>query len=54
MIFRKKMFLILHSIKWPYLIVCLPLLLEILRNMCIVIIFLAVYDVIVLKLTLAF
>ena len=35
--FSTKMFLMLHSINWPNLIAWLPLLLEILGNMCIAI-----------------
>ena len=35
---KKKMFLMLHSINWPNLFVCLPLVLEILGNMCITIV----------------
>ena len=35
--FSRKMFLMLHSINWPYFIVWLPLLLEVLGNMCITI-----------------
>ena len=35
--FSRKMFLMLHSIIWPNFIVWLPLLLEILGNMCITI-----------------
>ena len=33
--FWRKIFLLLYSIKWPNFIVCLPLLCEILSNMCI-------------------
>ena len=33
--FSRKIFLLLHSINWPNFIVWLPLLLEILSNMCI-------------------
>ena len=36
--FSRKMFLMLHSINWPNFIVWLPLLLEILGNMCITIV----------------
>ena len=36
--FSTKMFLTLYSINWPKLIVWLPLLLEILGNMCIAIV----------------
>ena len=36
--FSRKMFLMLHSINWPNLIVWLPLLLEIFDNMCITIV----------------
>ena len=36
--FLRKMFLMLHSINWPNFIVRLPLLLEILDNMCITIV----------------
>ena len=32
--FPRKMFIILYSINWPNLIVSLPLLLEILSNIC--------------------
>ena len=35
--FSRKNFLMLYSIKWPNLIVCLPLLLKIFGNMCITI-----------------
>ena len=38
--FSRKIFLILHSINWPNIIVWLPLLLKILGNMCITIVFL--------------
>ena len=37
--FSRKMFLMFHSISWPNFIVWLPLLLEILDNMCIAIVF---------------
>ena len=37
--YSKKMFLVLYSISWPNLIASLPLLLEILGNMCITIVF---------------
>ena len=36
--FSTKMFLMLYSINWPNFIVWLPLLLEILGNMCIAIV----------------
>ena len=36
--FLRKMFLMLHSINWPNFIVWLPLLLEILGNMCIMVV----------------
>ena len=36
--FSTKMFLMLYSINWPNFIAWLPLLLEILGNMCIVIV----------------
>ena len=36
--FSTKMFPMLYSTNWPDLIVCLPLLLEILGNMCIAIV----------------
>ena len=36
--FSRKMFLILHSINWPDLIIWLSLLLEILANACIAIV----------------
>ena len=36
--FSRKMFLMLHSINCPNFIVCLPLLLDILDNMCITIV----------------
>ena len=36
--FSTKMFLMLYSINWPNFIVWLPLLLEILGNMCITIV----------------
>ena len=35
--FSRKIFLMLHSINWPNFIVWLPLLLEVLGNMCIAI-----------------
>ena len=44
--FSRKMFFVLYSIHWPNLTVWLPLLLEILANMCIVIICCPVYDAI--------
>ena len=43
--FSRKIFLISHSIKWSTFTIWLPLLLEILDNMCIVIICFPVYDV---------
>ena len=43
--FWRKIFLMLYSINWLNFIVSLPLLLEILGNMCIVIIYFPVYDV---------
>ena len=36
--FSRKMFLVLYSINWLNFIACLPLLLEILGNMCIAIV----------------
>ena len=42
--FSRKIFHISHSIKWSTFIIWLPLLLEILDNMCIVIICFPVYD----------
>ena len=44
--FSRKIFLMLYSINWPNLIDSLPLILEILGNMCIVIICCPAYDVI--------
>ena len=44
--FLRKIFLMLYSINWPNLIVRLPLLLEILGNMCIVIVCFPVYNII--------
>ena len=46
--------LILHSINWPNFIVRLPLLLEILDNICIAIICRPVYDVINIEINLSF
>ena len=47
--FLRKIFLILYFIKWPNFIAWLPLCLEILGNMCIVIIICSVWDVINFK-----
>ena len=44
--FSRKIFLILHSMNWPDFIVWLPLLLEILGNMCIAIVCFSGCDVI--------
>ena len=44
--FFRKIFLMLYSVNRPNLIVSLPLILEILGNMCIVIICFPVYDII--------
>ena len=44
--FRRKIYLALYSITWSNFVVWLPLLLEILDNICIVIICLSVYDII--------
>ena len=52
--FWRKTFLMLQSIERPNLIVCFPLLLEILNNICIVIVSQPACYVIILKLTLAF
>ena len=43
--FSKKLLLMLYSINWPNFIAWLLLLLEVLRNTCIVIIYSLVYDV---------
>ena len=45
-IFLRKIFPMLYSINWPNSIFTLPLILEILGNMCIIIICFSVYDVI--------
>ena len=45
-IFLRKIFPMLYSINWPNSILTLPLILEILGNMCIIIICFSVYDVI--------
>ena len=52
--FSTKMFLMLCSIKWPNFIVWLPLLLEILGNMCIIIVCWPGCDVINSKINLIF
>ena len=52
--FSTKMFLMLYSINWPNFIVWLPLLLEILSNMCIAIICYPGCDVIDFEINLIF
>ena len=52
--FSRKIFLMLHSINWPNFIVWLPLLLDILGNMCIVMVRFPVCDVINFKINLIF
>ena len=52
--FWRKIFLLLYSINWPNLIVWLPLLCEILGNMCTAIVCKPGCDVWTLKLTLSF
>ena len=50
--FSRKMFPLLYSINWPNFMVCSPLLLEILRNMCIAIVCFPFCDVINFKINL--
>ena len=52
--FSTEIFLMLYSINWPKLIICLPLLLEILGNMCIVIVYYPGCDVMDFKINLIF
>ena len=52
--FSTKMFLVLYSINWPNFIAWLPLLLEILGNMCVAIVCLRRCDVINFKIKLIF
>ena len=52
--FPRKMLLVLHSINWPNFIVWLPLLLEILGNMCITIVCWPGCDVIKFEIDLIF
>ena len=52
--FSSKMFLMLYSINRPNFVVCLPLLFEILDNMCIAIAYFPGCDVINLKINLIF
>ena len=52
--FSRKIFLMLHSINWPNFIVWLPLLLDILGNMCNVMVCFPVCDVINFKINLIF
>ena len=52
--FSRKMFLMLYSINWPNLIVWLPLLHEILSNICIAIVCFPVCDVINFEINLIF
>ena len=52
--FSTKVFLMLYSINWPNFIIWLPLLLEILGNMCIEIVCLAVCDLINFEINLIF
>ena len=49
-----KKFLMLYSINWPNFIICLPLLLEILGNMCIAIVHYPGCESWIFKLTLSF
>ena len=53
-VFWKKIFLLLHSINWPNFIAWLPLLLELLGNMCSVIVCKPACDVINFEFTLMF
>ena len=52
--FLKKIFLMSYFINWPNLIVRLPLLLEILRSICILSICFPVYDAINFEISLSF
>ena len=52
--FSRKMFLMLHFINWPNVILWLPLLFEVLDNFCIVITVSQIATLQILKLTLAF
>ena len=52
--FSRRVFLMLHSINWPNFIVGLPLLLEIMGNMCITIVCYSGCDVIKFEINLIF
>ena len=52
--FSTKIFLIVYSVNWPNLIVWLPLLREILGNVCIAIVYYPGYDVMDFKINLIF
>ena len=52
--FSRKMVLMLYSINWPNFIVWLPLLLEILGNMCIAIVYFPSFEVIIFETNLVF
>ena len=52
--FGRKIFILLYSITWPNFIVRLPLLSEILGNMCIAIVWKPGCDIMISKLTLSF
>ena len=52
--FSTRMFLMLYSINWPNFIVCLPLLYQILDNMCIAIVYYPGCDVINFRINLIF
>ena len=52
--FLRKMFFLLYSINWPSLIACLPLLIEMLGNMCIAIICSLVCDATYFEINLSF
>ena len=52
--FSRKIFLMLYSINWPKFIVRFPLLLEILSNMCIIIVYYPGCDVITFEINLFF